>query len=162
MRMLLVDYHLLIQQAIGHLLNSQPDITVVGGARTVREAVTQARKHKPDCILMDFSLPDGTGLEAAQAILAEQPNIKIVFLTVHEDEQQLFEAIWHGARGYLSKHISSTELLEHLRGLAQREYAIEHQYTRHIISEYPADLEQYESTTKVLGETRRNTAQISP
>jgi DNA-binding NarL/FixJ family response regulator len=88
LRILLVEDHLLIQQSLAHLLSAEPDITVVGGARSVHEAVTQSRQHKPDCILMDFSLPDGTGLDAAQAILAEQPNIKIVFLSIHVDEEK--------------------------------------------------------------------------
>lgn len=136
MRILLVEDYLLIQQAMAHLLSAQPDITVVGGASSVQEAVAQARQHKPDCILMDFSLPDGTGLDAAQAILAEQPNIKIVFLSIHEDEEKIFDALRHGAHGYLPKHINSTKLLEYLRGLEQGEYAIEPQHTRRIIDEF--------------------------
>jgi DNA-binding NarL/FixJ family response regulator len=121
MRILLVEDHLLIQQAIAHLLNAQRDISVVGGARSVQEAVTQARQLNPDCILMDFSLPDGTGLEAAQAILSAQPNIKIVFLTIHEDEEKKFDAIRQGAQGYLTKHITSAQLLKYLRALQRRE-----------------------------------------
>jgi two-component system, NarL family, nitrate/nitrite response regulator NarL len=136
MRILLVEDHLLIQQAMAHLLSAQPDITVVGGARTVQEAVSQSRRHNPDCILMDFSLPDGTGLEAAQAILAEQPHIKIVFLTIHEDEDKIFDAIRHGAQGYLPKHINSAQLLEYLRALKQGDYAIQPQYLKRIIDKF--------------------------
>jgi two-component system nitrate/nitrite response regulator NarL len=136
MRILLVEDHLLFQQSLAHLLGSQPDITVVGGARSVQEAVTLARQHNPDCVLMDFSLPDGTGLDAAQAILAEHPKVKIVFLTIHEDEDKIFDAIRQGAQGYLPKHISSTQLLEYLRALEHGEYAIEPQYTKRIIAEF--------------------------
>jgi two-component system nitrate/nitrite response regulator NarL len=136
MRILLVEDHLLFQHSLAHLLNSQPDITVVGGARSVREAVTLARQHNPDCILMDYSLPDGTGLDAAQTILAEQPNVKIVFLTINEDEQNIFDAIREGAQGYLPKHISSSQLLEYLRALEQGEYALEPQFTKRIINEF--------------------------
>lgn len=136
MRILLVEDHLLIQQALAHMLGSQPDITVVGGARSVQDAVTLARQHKPDCILMDFSLPDGTGLDAAQAILAEQPGIKIIFLTIHEDEDKIFDAIRHGAQGYLPKHITSAQLVEYLRALKRGEYAIEPQYTKRIIDAF--------------------------
>lgn len=136
MRILLVEDHLLIQQSLAHLLSSQPGIIVVGGARSVGEAVTQARQHNPDCVLMDFSLPDGTGLQAARAILAQQPTTKIVFLTVHEDEEKLFDAIQQGAQGYLPKHISSARLLEYLRALKQGEYAIEPKFTKRIIDEF--------------------------
>lgn len=136
MRILIVEDHLLVQEAFAHMLSAQPDITVVGGARTVQEAVTQARLLKPDCILMDFSLPDGTGLDATQAILAEQPDIKIVFLTIREDEESIFDAIRHGAQGYLPKNITTTQLLEQLRALEQGQYAIQPHYTNRIINEF--------------------------
>jgi DNA-binding NarL/FixJ family response regulator len=89
---------------------------------------------------MDFSLPDGTGLDATQAILAEQPDIKIVFLTIHEEEERLFDAIRQGAQGYLPKHITSAQLLEYLRALQQGEYAIEPRYTKRIIDEFARSL----------------------
>jgi DNA-binding NarL/FixJ family response regulator len=136
MRVLLVEDHLLIQQALAHLLNSQPDITVVGGARSVQEAVTLARQHCPDCILMDFSLPDGTGLDATRAILAEQPDMKIVFLTIHEEEEKIFDAIRQGARGFLPKHVTSTQLVEYLRALKQGDYAMDPKNIRRIIEQF--------------------------
>jgi DNA-binding NarL/FixJ family response regulator len=136
LRILLVDDHLLIQQAIAHMLSAQPGIDVVGGARSVQDALVQARLHKPDCILMDFSLPDGTGLEAAQAIRAEFPDVKIIFLTMHEDEDKIFDAIRQGAQGYLPKHITAHQLVEYLRALELGEYAIPPQYTRRIIHEF--------------------------
>jgi DNA-binding NarL/FixJ family response regulator len=118
------------------MLSAQPDIDVVGGARSVQEALVLARQHKPDCILMDFSLPDGTGLEAAHAIRAELPDIKIVFLTMHEDEEKIFDAIRQGAQGYLPKHITANQLVEYLRALQQGEYAISPQYTKRIIDKF--------------------------
>jgi DNA-binding NarL/FixJ family response regulator len=153
MRILLVEDHLLIQQGLALMLSSQPDMTVVGGARSVQEAVSLARQHHPDCILMDFSLPDGTGLDATQAILAEQPNIKIIFLTIHDDEQKMFDAIRHGAHGYLPKHITSPQLLEYLRALKQDEYAITPQDTKRIIEEFaktPAPKESSQTDTSDL------------
>jgi DNA-binding NarL/FixJ family response regulator len=136
MRILLVEDYLLIQQSLAYMLNAQPDMKVVGGARSVQEAVSLSRQHNPDCILMDYSLPDGTGLDAARAILAEQPNIKIVFLTIHEDEEKVFDAIRQGAQGYLPKHVTSNQLVEYLRAMERGEYAIEPQYTKRIIEEF--------------------------
>lgn len=136
MHTLVVEDHILVQHALVNLLNAQPDITVVGVARSVQEAVTQARQHSPDCILMDFSLPDGTGVEATQAILAEQPGIKIVFLSIYEDDEKIFNAIQQGARGYLTKTITSTRLLEYLRALKLDEYALESHYTKRIADEF--------------------------
>ena len=136
MRILLVEDHILFQESLGRLLDGQPDMSVVGGATSVVEAVINARKLKPDVILMDFTLPDGTGVEATQKILAEQPSIKIVFLTVHEEDEMIFDAIRHGAVGYLPKNVTSSHLLSYLRGLERGEVAIQPEYTARILKEF--------------------------
>jgi DNA-binding NarL/FixJ family response regulator len=82
-RILLVDDHVLFREGLVSLLNSQPDFAVVDQASSVREAVELAHTLCPDLVLMDFGLPDGTGLDATQAILADHPEINIVFLTVY-------------------------------------------------------------------------------
>lgn len=136
MRILLVEDHLLFQESLGRLLDSQPDMTVVGGAASVQDALIKARKFKPDIILMDFTLPDGTGVDAAGMILSEQPAIKIVFLTIHEEDENLFAAIRQGAQGYLPKNLTSSLLLEYLRGLERGEMAIQPKYSTRIIKEF--------------------------
>ncbi len=136
MRILLVEDHLLFQESLGRFLDSQPDITVVGGASSVQDALVKARQFKPDIILMDFTLPDGTGVDATQSILAEQPNIKIVFLTIHEEDEKLFDAIRHGAQGYLPKSLTSPHLLDYLRGLERGEMAIQPRFSTRIIKEF--------------------------
>ena len=98
MKILFVDDHILFREGLVSLLKSEPDMDVVGQAGSVREAVEMARRHRPDLILMDFSLPDGSGAEASAAILCEQPGCKIVFLTVYEANEKLFEAIRAGSR----------------------------------------------------------------
>jgi DNA-binding NarL/FixJ family response regulator len=136
MRILLVEDHVLFQESLGRLLSSQPEITVVGGATSVFDAVLKARQLRPDVILMDFTLPDGTGIEATQAILAEQPTIKIVFLTIHEDDEMVFDAIRHGAMGYLPKNVTSSNLIAYLRGLERGEVAIQPEVTARILREF--------------------------
>jgi DNA-binding NarL/FixJ family response regulator len=136
MRILLVEDHILFQESLGRLLDAQPDMTVVSGANSVQEAVVKAREFKPDAILMDFTLPDGTGVEATQTILAEQPTIKIIFLTIHEDDDKIFDAIRHGAVGYLPKNVTSARLLAYLRGLERGEVAIQPEVTARILKEF--------------------------
>jgi DNA-binding NarL/FixJ family response regulator len=135
-KILLVDDHSLFRDGLKGLVNAQPDLDVVGEAGTVSEAITQARKLQPDLILMDFSLPDGTGLEATQVILAEQPQAKIVFLTFHEDDERLFAAIRAGAKGYLLKNVSTAKLLAYLRGVRDGEAAITPQMTGRLLEEF--------------------------
>jgi DNA-binding NarL/FixJ family response regulator len=136
MRILIVEDHLLFQESLGRMLDVQADMVVVGGAATVRQAVEQARMFEPDVILMDFTLPDGTGVEATEMILAEQPDVKIVFLTIHEEDEKIFKAIRHGAIGYLPKNVSSSRLLAYLRGIDRGELAIPPEFTTRIFKEF--------------------------
>lgn len=135
-RVLFVDDHILIREGLVTLLNSQPDLEVVGQAGSVREAIEMARELKPDLILMDFGLPDGTGLDATKIILADQPDTKIVFLTVHEEDDRLFAAIRSGAKGYLLKNVPVSKLLAFLRGVQNGEAAITPAMTSRVLNEF--------------------------
>jgi DNA-binding NarL/FixJ family response regulator len=135
-RVLLVDDHILFRQGLTGLLDAQPDFKVIGQASSVQEAIALSRELKPDLVLMDFGLPDGTGLDATLAILAEWPETNIVFLTVHEEDDRLFAAIRSGAKGYLLKNVPIAKLLAFLRGLEQGEAAISQAMTTRILYEF--------------------------
>ena len=122
-KLLVVDDHILFREGLISLLKATPDFEVVGDAGSVHEGIEKARRLVPEIILMDFSLPDGTGLDATSAILSELPACQIVFLTVHEAEESLFEAIRLGAKGYMLKNIASTNLISSLRALGSGEMA---------------------------------------
>lgn len=139
-RILLVDDHDLFRAGLSSLFGAQPDLAIVGEAGSVREAVRLTRELQPDLILMDFTLPDGSGLEATQLILREFPETKIVFLTVHEEDERLFAAIRGGAKGYLLKNVPVTVLLERLRGLERNEAAISSTMTSRILEEFSQTL----------------------
>jgi DNA-binding NarL/FixJ family response regulator len=121
---MVVDDHIIFREGLSGLFRSTPDFRVVAEAGTVKESIEKALKLKPDIILMDFSMPDGTGLEATQAILDELPDCSIVFLTIYETDENLLAAIRLGAKGFILKNISSTSLLASLRGLEQGELAM--------------------------------------
>jgi DNA-binding NarL/FixJ family response regulator len=135
-RLLLVDDHVLFREGLISLISPQPDLQVIGQAGNVQEAIRAARTLQPDIILMDFTLPDGTGLDATQAILAELPDAKIIFLTVHEDDETLFAAIRAGAVGYLFKNTRSAELLKRLRAVARGEAGISPAIALRILDEF--------------------------
>src|SRR5689334_19375896 len=124
MKILLVDDHILFREGVASLINTQPDLQVAGETGTVADAITMAHNLLPDAILMDFSLPDGTGLDATRAILAAHPDFNIVFLTMHEENETLFAAIRAGAKGYLPKNVPVSRLLAYLRGVERGEAAI--------------------------------------
>jgi two-component system nitrate/nitrite response regulator NarL len=133
---LLVDDHALFREGLASLLAGQPDFTVIGEAGSVQEAILMACDLRPHLVLMDFTLPDGTGLDATRAILAECPQTQIVFLTVHEEDERLFAAIRSGAKGYLLKNVPVAKLLSFLRGLKQGEVAITPKMTSRILDEF--------------------------
>jgi DNA-binding NarL/FixJ family response regulator len=133
---MVVDDAVLFRESLLTLLQQQPEMTVVGQAGSVEEAVTAALRLKPEMILMDFSLPDGTGLDATLAILAQLPKTKIVFLTVHEDDERLFGAIRAGAAGYVFKNARAAELVKTLRGVARGEVGISRALARRILDEF--------------------------
>jgi len=136
MKVLLVDDHVLFRQGLVSLLDAQPDFEVVGQAGSTQEAIGMARNLSPELVLMDFSLPDGTGLDATQAILATEPGTKIVFLTVHEEDDRLFAALRSGAKGYLLKNVAISKLLSFLRGVQQGEAALTAQMTSRVLDEF--------------------------
>lgn len=136
MKLLLVDDHLLFREGLSSLLSAQPDITIVGAAQSVAGAIAKTNELKPDIVLMDFTLPDGTGLEATKAILASRPATNIVFLSVHEDDDRLFAAIRTGAKGYLPKNISIADLVSYLRGVQSGVAAITPKFTTRLLNEF--------------------------
>lgn len=123
-RILVIDDHVLFRDGLVSLFRSTPDFQVVDQAGSVKEGIEKAFHHRPDIILMDFSLPDGTGLDATRAILEELPDCKIIFLTVFETDESLLTAIRLGAKGYMLKNVSSSSLIASLRALAQGEIAM--------------------------------------
>ena len=135
-KILIIDDQILFREGLMSLLRSTPDFDMVGCAGSVFEGSELAVLHKPDIILMDFSLPDGTGLDATRAILARLPDCKIVFLTVYETDENLFAALRLGAKGYLLKNVSSTDLLSSLRALDRGEVAVSRKMMSSVLNEF--------------------------
>ena len=123
-RVLLADDHALFRAGLASIIAGQPDMVIVGQADDGLEALVKAQELKPDLILMDITMPGGNGLEATKKIKAALPATVIVVLTVHSDEEKLFEAIQNGAQGYLLKNIRSETMLELIRGALRGEAAI--------------------------------------
>jgi len=132
-KILIVDDHILFREGLASLIDGQPDFTVIGEAGSVAKTVELVRTLDPDIVLMDFSLPDGTGADATRIILEEKPEICIVFITVHESDEFLMQAVRSGARGYLLKNLPVEKLLDSLRGLDREEAAISRKMTSQLL-----------------------------
>lgn len=121
LRILLVDDHILFRKGLARLLDAQPDFQVVGEASDGAEAIEKARMLHPDVVLMDLRMPVCDGLEATRQIKRELSSVRVVILTVSEDDQDFLAAIRCGADGYLVKSMRPESLFQELRGLAQGE-----------------------------------------
>jgi DNA-binding NarL/FixJ family response regulator len=102
-RVLLADDHDVIRQGFRLVLGTQPDIEVVGEAKNGREAIEEARRLRPDLVLMDVIMPVMDGLEATRRLKAEMPGVCVLMFTSHEEPEYLLEAIDAGAAGYVLK-----------------------------------------------------------
>ena len=134
-RLFVVDDHILFREGLIAIVRSAPDVEVVGQAGSVSEAIELIQTIKPDIVLMDFGLPDGTGADATRAILKKYPECKIVFLTMSEDDDDLFEVIRSGARGYLLKNLHPAKLISTLRSVQQGESALSRTMTLRVMEE---------------------------
>jgi len=112
LHLLLVDDHPLFRQGLAATLADRQGIKIVGQAKDGDEAITLARQTRPDIILMDIHMPKCGGLEATKTITQALPDVQIIMLTVSEEDEDLFEAIKHGASGYLLKNLEPQELIE--------------------------------------------------
>ena len=114
-RVLLADDHDVVRQGFRLVLGTQPDIEVVGEAPNGREAVEQARRLRPDLVLMDVTMPVMGGLEATRRIKAEMPGVCVLMFTSHEEPEYLLEAIEAGAAGYVLKGAPVSRLIGGIR-----------------------------------------------
>jgi DNA-binding NarL/FixJ family response regulator len=135
LRILLVDDHILFRKGLARLLDAQPDFEVVGEASDGIEGLEQARLLRPDVVLMDLRMPVCGGLEATREIKRELPHIRVVMLTVSQDDQDFFAAIRCGADGYLVKDTRPDGLFQELRGLAEGQAPLSRTMTSKLLRE---------------------------
>ena len=114
-RVLLADDHALMREGLRALLTTVPDIEVVGEVSTGREAERQVLQLNPDVVLMDVSMPDLNGIDAARAIHLKFPAIRIVMLSMHATAEYVYRAFEAGASGYLLKEVAVEEVITAVR-----------------------------------------------
>jgi two-component system response regulator NreC len=118
-RVLLVDDHAVVRSGLRRVLEAEDDIEVVAEAGDMRNAVFEARAHKPDVIVMDVVMPDASGIEATPAVLEEAEDAKVLMLSMQDDPRYVREAFAVGANGYVLKEAADTEVVDAVREVAQ-------------------------------------------
>jgi two-component system response regulator NreC len=134
-KLLLADDHAVLRAGLKALLNSQPDMEVIAEAADGEEAVRKSAEFAPDIVIMDISMPVLTGSEATREIKKQNPAVKVLVLTVHEDESYLHRMLRAGASSYVPKKAADTELLAAIRATHQGEHFIHSSMTAGLVSE---------------------------
>ncbi|MFE2757418.1 response regulator [Actinosynnema sp. NPDC059335] len=114
-RVLLADDHALVRRGVRLILDGEPDLTVVAEAGEGAEAIEKARAERPDLAILDIAMPRLTGLQAARELSRLQPELRILILTMYDNEQYFFEALKAGASGYVLKSVADRDLVEACR-----------------------------------------------
>jgi DNA-binding NarL/FixJ family response regulator len=124
-RILLADDHRMFRQGLRELIERKTQFEVVGEASTGREALAEVERLRPDIVLLDIQMPELDGVAVARQLAQHHPTVKIVMLTMYQQDQHLLEAIKAGARGYLLKDADADELLAVLGRVARGEAALD-------------------------------------
>lgn len=135
-RILLADDHNVIRRGLRLLLESQPGFSVVAEAADGRQAVEQALATKPDVVVLDISMPQLSGTEAAQRITESLPGTAIVVLSMHSDEGYVLRALRAGAKGYLVKDSAEGDLIEAIRAVSQGRSFFSPEISRMLVEDY--------------------------
>ena len=151
-RVLIVDDHELFRQGIANLLNDQSDMEVVGEAGDGLEACYRATALKPDLILLDINMPGMDGLEGLTRIRADLPECTVVMLTVHEEDEKLFQSIRAGAQGYVLKNASSSEFLRMCRQALSGEAALSARLSTRILTKFAHESDKVDKYQKDVDE----------
>ncbi len=134
---LIVDDQALVRAGFRMILEAEEDMEVVGEAADGREAVTEARRLRPDVVLMDVRMPDVDGIEATRRLLAEDRSaVKVVMLTTFDMDEYVYDALRAGASGFLLKDVPPEQLVDGIRAVAKGEALLAPSVTRRVIEEF--------------------------
>jgi DNA-binding NarL/FixJ family response regulator len=136
MRILLADDHILVRAGIRSLLEKIPGVEVVGEAGDGREAIALVAKHRPDLVLMDIAMSGLNGLEASARIARDFPQVRVMMLSMHHNEEYVIQALRTNAVGFLLKDAASTELALALKAFQKGETYLSPSISRHVIDGY--------------------------
>ena len=132
-RILIVDDHEVVREGLRALLRRRPELAVVGEADSVASAVAEAERVKPDVVIMDVRLPDGTGVEACREIRAQRPETKVLMLTSYADDEAVFASIMAGATGYLLKQTRGQTVVEAIERTMRGESLLDPAVTQRVL-----------------------------
>lgn len=154
-RLLLVDDHAVVRVGLRMMLESEEGIEITGEAASASDAINQVAKLKPDVVLMDIGLPDMSGIDATREIKHLFPEIAIVALTIHEDEEYFFKMLEAGASGYVPKRAAPDELVEAIEVAARGEVYLYPSLAKLLVQDFLGQGTQVKEVNSLDGLTSR-------
>ena len=133
-RIMVVDDHEIVRMGLKHLLNRRVDWDVVAEAGTIDDAIRQAKEHKPDVVVMDIRLSDGSGIDACRQIMRERPETHVIMLTSFAEDDLIFEAIAAGAAGYVLKQVGNDDLIQAIEAVARGDALLDPSVTNRVLA----------------------------
>jgi len=134
--LVLADDHAVVRSGTRELLEQQPDLKIVGEASNGEEAVRMANELQPDVMVMDVRMPKMSGVEATRRIKSENPDVKVLVLTAHDDDEYVFALLQAGANGYLLKTAEIDELVRAIRTVAAGQSALAPEVTGKVVAQF--------------------------
>lgn len=161
-RILLADDHTVMRNGLRLLLERQRNLTVVGEASDGRETVRLAEQLSPDVVVMDIAMPNLNGIEAARQIMASNPDLAIVILSMHSDESYVIRALKAGARAYLLKDSAEGDLIAAIHAITEGKSFFSPAISRILVEDYMRQLEEkhVEDTYELLTAREREILQL--
>ena len=132
-RVFLVDDHEIVRRGVADLINAEADLTVVGEASTVKQALSRIAATTPDVAVLDVRLPDGSGIDLCRDIRSAHPEVACLMLTAYDDDEASYTAVLAGAAGYVLKDIRGQGLLESIRRVANGETLVDPAVTKRVV-----------------------------
>jgi DNA-binding NarL/FixJ family response regulator len=151
----LLDDHEIVRRGVRELLETQPDITVVGEAGTAASALARIPALRPDVAVLDVRLPDGDGVSVCREIRSSMPEVACLMLTSFGDDEALFDAIMAGAAGYVLKQIRGTDLVGAVRTVAAGESMLDPEAASRVMQRMRDQVQRTDPLSGLTGQERR-------
>lgn len=133
-RIVIADDHKLFRMGLRQLIERHPEVAIIGEAATGLEAISIAKEHTPDVVLMDISMPELNGIEAARRLHEELPEVRVVIVSMHSDRRYVLEALRAGVRGYLLKDSSPEEIFRAIQKVMSNQFYLSPQINEQVIA----------------------------
>lgn len=150
-RVFLLDDHEVVRRGIQDLLDAEDDITVVGEAGTIEQALTRGPALRPDVAVLDVRLPDGDGITVCRELRSRMPGLACLMLTSFDDDDALLDAIMAGAAGYVLKQIKGSDLVAAIRTVASGQSMLDPATTARLMSSLRGDEDEQPADDRLAG-----------